>query len=432
MSELAVFGGAPVIDKPLPAYRSMGEAEIIEVMEVMRSDQLSGFYGSAGPEYLGGPKVRDFEARWCERFGTRHCVSVNSATSGLFAAMGAIGVSPGDEVIVPPWTMSATAMAPLIYGGIPVFADVEPETFGLDPEAVRQAITAKTKAILVVNLFGHPARLAELRDIADEHGLSLIEDNAQSPLASEHGRACGTIGDIGVFSLNFHKHIHTGEGGMCVTNDDRLAKRLQMIRNHGENVTDWMEMEDLSNMIGFNYRMTELSAAIGLAQLRHIDNHVERREHLAQALSEGMRDLEGLTPPSVRSGCRHNFYCLTFRYDADVTGISREVFSKALSAEGFPNAVGYVPPLYRLPLFTKRMALGRDGFPFSLTNRTYPEGLCPVAERLHEKEAMLFEPCAFDVDEGQIAQLVEAVRKVHARRDELRVLDTGQGSAAGA
>src|SRR5262249_5209652 len=157
--------------------------------------------------------------------------SINSATSGLMAAMGAAGISPGDEVIMPPFTMSATAMAPLTYGGIPVFVDIEPDTFCLDLDAVRAAIGARTRAVLAVNLFGHPARLHELRALCDEHGLKLIEDNAQAMLAEEHGRYAGTIGHIGVFSLNYHKHIHSGEGGICTTDDERLARRLQQIRN---------------------------------------------------------------------------------------------------------------------------------------------------------------------------------------------------------
>ena len=250
--------------------------------------------------------------------------------------MGAIGIQPGDEVIVPPYTMSATALAPLIYGGIPVFADVEPETFCLDVNAVQAAVTPRTRAIIAVNLFGHPAQLAQLRDIANRNGLYLIEDNAQAPLAMENGRLAGTIGHIGVFSLNYHKHIHAGEGGVCVTNDGGLARKLQLIRNHGENVVEPLGMEDISNMIGFNYRMTELSAAIGLEQLNKIDRHVETRERLAQQLVEGLQGLEGLTVPLTRPGCRHVYYVLGFRYDAEMVGVSREQFSRALSRRRFP------------------------------------------------------------------------------------------------
>lgn len=418
--QLALNGGTPVIRGPLAPYNSLGEEEVAAVQEVVRSGSLSGFYGSWGSEFLGGAKVKEFEKAWAARFEVPHVVSVNSATSGLFAALGAVGVSPGDEVIVPPFTMSATAMAPLIYGGIPVFADIDEETFCLDVDAVRAAITPKTRAIIAVNLFGHPARLTELLDLARSRGIALIEDNAQGPLAEENGRYAGTIGDIGVFSLNYHKHVHSGEGGMCVTHDPALALRLQAIRNHAENIVDPAAISDLSNMIGFNYRMTELSAGVGIEQLRKIDHHVERRLELAEALSEGVRGLEGLTPPAVRAGCRHVYYVWAMRVNEKELGVTRAAFSRALAAEGFPHFLGYLRPLYMLPVFQKRIAIGRDGWPFTLTDRRYDTGLCPVTERLHQSELVCFETCAYDVDGEQAALLVEAVRKVHAQRHDIR------------
>ncbi len=406
-------------NKAFKPYPSMGRAEKAAVMAVMRSGVLSGFYGSLGPEFLGGPKVRALETAWAERYGVKHAVTVNSATSGLMAAMGAIGLGPGDEVILSPWTMSATAMAPIIYGGIPVFADVEDETFCIDPVSVAANITPKTRAILAVNLFGHPAALKRLRKLADQRGLYLVEDSAQAPFASEDGRRAGTVGHIGVYSLNFHKHIHSGEGGVCVTDDDGLADRLRMIRNHGENTAAEMAKGDLTNLVGFNMRMTELSAAVALAQLDNIETHVERRERLAEALTEGTRDLEGWTVPIRRKGCRHNYYVWLVRYDARKVGVKRGLFSKALKDEGFPNFTGYVAPLYRLPLFRERKAIGRDGFPFTLTNRTYADGMCPVAERLHEEEAIVFEPCAMKIDRKTASNLITAVRKVHDNRKQL-------------
>lgn len=424
MSKLAILGGAPVFDAPFARDRSMGAAEQRAVLEVIESDCLSGFYGSAGPEFLGGPRVRAFEEAWGTHCGSRHALSVNSATSGLFAAMGAIGTSPGDEVIVPCWTMSATAMAPLVYGGIPVFADVEDETFCIDLDSVHEALTPKTRAILAVNLFGHPAKLHELRKLADEHGIYLIEDNAQAPLGAENGKRTGTIGHIGVFSFNYHKHVHTGEGGMCVTDDARLADRLALIRNHAENMMHGRPAEDLVNMVGFNYRMTELSAAIGIEQLKRIEERVHLRESFAVSLSDGTRGLPGWSVPESRDDCRHNFYVWMVRYDAAETGISRATFAKALAAEGFPVATGYVQPLYRLPIFQQRRAFGRDGFPFNLSNRTYPPGLCPVAERLHQSEAVLFEPCAWDLAAPGLAErMIDAVHKVFDNREELREVD---------
>lgn len=424
MSVLALLGGTPVLEGPLTPYPSMGKKEEQAAIDVVRSGCLSGFYGSAGPEFLGGPKVRAFEEAWQKRFQVKRAVSVNSATSGLMAAIGAVGVGPGDEVIVPPWTMSATAVAPLIYGGIPIFADVEDETFGLDPAAVRQKITDRTKAIVAVNLFGHPARLLELRALADEFGLALIEDNAQAPLAhAENGQLCGTIGDIGVYSFNFHKHIHTGEGGMCVTNNPEYATRLELIRNHGENVVGDTGLTSLANTWGLNLRMPEYSAAIGLVQLEDIDAHVEKRERIAEALSSGTKHLEGWQVPKVRAGCRHNYYVWLVRYDAQAVGVSRDLFVKALQAEGMDCFTGYLAPLYRLPLFAQTTAIGNEGYPFSLTGQTYPDGACPTCERLHEQEAILFEPCAYDLDDETVEKLVACILKVYAHKEELQAYE---------
>jgi perosamine synthetase len=424
MSELAILGGEPVLKSPLASYNSIGEDEIEAVIRVMRSGKLSAFYGSPGDEYWGGPEVQIFERAWAERFQAKHAVSVNSATSGLYTAIGAIGIGPGDEVIVPPYTMSATVMAPIIYGGIPVFADIEEETFGLDPEAVRKAITPKTKGIIAVNLFGHPARLDELLMIAEENRLILVEDNAQAPLAEDNGRFTGTIGHIGVFSLNFHKHIHTGEGGICVTNNDNLALRLKLIRNHAENVVERYRIEDLTNMVGFNFRLTEIQAAIGMEQLKRIDMHVGKREALAQALTDGIKGLEGLIAPKVRPGCRHVYYVWAVRLIEKAVGISRKTYCKALNAEGFPVFEGYVKPLYLLPVFQKKIAFGKNGFPFNISSDVnYDKGICPVCERMYEKEFIGFEPCSYSLDEAQIELLIEAINKVHTHVDELRDLE---------
>jgi perosamine synthetase len=413
-NSLAVLGGRPAVSRPLQAFTGIGAHERAAVLNFLDGGTpLSGFHGSPRPTFFGGAEVRAFEAEWCARFGVSHAITVNSATSALVAAMGAVGIGPGDEVIVPPYTMSATAMAPLFYGGIPVFADIEPEHFCLDVSSVERAITPKTRAIIVVNLFGHPAELARLRQLADARGIYLVEDNAQGLLAEESGRLAGTIGHIGIFSLNIHKHIQTGEGGVLVTEDADLARRLQLIRNHGENVIGWLKVEDVTNLVGMNIRMPELSAAVGRVQLERVDELVDRAESIAKRLTDGVGNLRGITPPAVRKGCRHTYFMWSCKLDPDVLGVSRSAFANALTAEGFPNAEGYVAPIYTLPLFQKRIAIGAHGFPFNLSKRTYARGDCPVTEAMHEKFLLQFQPVSWEADDEQIDMLIDAVHKVH-------------------
>lgn len=411
---LALLGGEPALAEPLGPYQGVGEAEAAAAAAVVRSGRLSGFFGSPGDGFLGGPKVQEFETAWASRFGVPHAVSVNSGTSGLLAALGSAGLSPGDEVIVPPLTMSATAVTPLFYGAVPVFADVELETGCVAVEAVKAALSPRTRVIVAVNLFGHPARLAELRALADRVGAVLIEDNAQALLAEEDGHLAGTVGHIGVFSLNYHKHIHTGEGGMCVTASRDLALKLRLIRNHGENASEELSGSDLTNLVGLNLRLTEVQAAIGLVQLNATDAHVGERQRLAERLTARLNDVPGLVPPTVRAGCRHGYYVWAAHYDEAVTHVPRALFSRALAAEGVPHLNGYVAPLYLLPLFQRRHAIGREGWPFTMTSRRYGPGLCPVAEQLHERVLIGIEMCRYQLTDELIDRLAFAFRKVIA------------------
>ena len=200
-----------------------------------------------------------------------------------------------------------------------------------------------------------------------------------------------------------------------MTNDAGLALRLQLIRNHGENVVDWLGVQDLTNLVGFNFRMNEITAAMARVQLDRVDELVGRVEHVCMALSAGLSDLPGFIPPKVRSSCRHNYYMWSVQFDAEQVGASREKFSAALAAEGFPNSCGYVRPIYQLPMFQKRVAIGSRGFPFTAGSRNadYAMGLCPVTEQLHEKTLLQFQPVSWEVDDDQLEMLIEAVRKVH-------------------
>ncbi|MCB1995984.1 MAG: DegT/DnrJ/EryC1/StrS family aminotransferase [Burkholderiaceae bacterium] len=438
---LALQGGTPQRRVPFPLRRTMGEAEKRAVMEVMDSDNLSTFFGSPGAQWLGGPKVRAFERKWADIYGFRHAISVNSWTTGLQTAVGAVGIGPGDEVIVSPYTMSASATAILFYGGIPVFADVDPTTFNLSAETIAPRITARTKAIMVVHIFGQAADMDPIMALARRHGLKVIEDAAQAPGVHYKGRPVGAIGDVGGFSLNYHKHIHTGEGGMLVTNDDRVAQRCQMIRNHAENLVEALQVEDLDNMIGSNYRLTELQAAIGIAQLDRLDDLVAHRQRLARHFGEQLAGLPGLTPAPEVPGAGHAYYVYPMTYDASVTGVPRARFIEAVNAE-LPKADhwdqvglsgGYVRPLYLSPVYQRRVALGSQGFPWNQNpgiDYDYTKGICPAVERLHEHTLLLTPLIREPMTLSDVDDLAAAIRKVMSHLDDLRQPDAATANAA--
>lgn len=390
--KLAILGGDPVIKKEFPPYNSIRAEELRAVTRVVKSGILSAFYGSNHPNFYGGKEVRNFEKKWAEYFHSPHAVSMNSATSGLYAAVGALGIGPGDEVIVPPYTMCASVTSVLMYNAIPVFADIESETFGLDPQSVEKAITKRTRAIIVVHLFGHMARIDEIRAIAKKYKLKVIEDCAQSPGAMDNGRLAGTLGDIGVFSLNCHKTINSGEGGVCICRDEELYKRLLLIRNHAEAVIGGgFKVHSLANMLGFNFRMGEMEAAIGSEQLKKLESLNNARNELAQYLTEKLKTLKGLTTPIIRDKCKHVWYIYPIKFDQKKLGISRNLFIQALAKEGVPFYPGYTQPLYLLPLFNKKIAFGKEGCPFSCnlnrdSNVTYQKGLCPICEQTEKFE----------------------------------------------
>lgn len=431
MSKLALLGGTPVRTREFPVRVTMGNAEKSAAMRVLDADSLSEFVGYAGDFFNGGKEVRAFEDLWCRGYGFKHGISVNSLTTGLQAALGAIGIEPGDEVICPPYTMSATASAVLFYGGIPIFADVDAARFTLDPACIERAITGRTKAIMVVHLFGYPADMDAIMAIAAKRGLKVIEDAAQAPGVLYRGRPVGGIGHVGGFSLNYHKQVHAGEGGLMVTNDDTLALRLRLIRNHGENVTEAYGLDDISNMIGSNYRFTELQAAIAAEQFKRLKGFLAHRDQLAATLERRLRPIPGLKIQEREKGSTHAYYMYPLRFDEKVMGVPRSLFMRAVNAElpkpKYWNTTpfyleGYVKPLYLNPIYQKKIALGGKGFPFNANpgvTYDYPKGLCPVTERLHEKELLLSPLIQEGMTAADIQDFADAIEKVVSAKNEL-------------
>lgn len=455
---LAILGGEPVRTRPFLVEPMVDAEEERLVLAAIREKSFSRYIGSSAPDiektlrmtsadaaavadywhFLGGTNVRAFAAEFAKAFDVPYAIPVNAATTGLSVALAAAGVGPGDEVIVPAISFSATASAVLLFNSIPVFADVDPDTFCMDPDSVRAEIGPRTKAILPVHLTGNVADMDALLAIAKEHGLVVIEDAAQAPGATWNGRKAGTLGDAGVFSFQQSKNIMTGEGGMIVTHDPEIARRCRLIINHGEVVFDEnTPPEKLDNIIGANFRMPELCAAVGRAQLRKLDTVNEWRTRNADLLRGELADIPGLrVAPSQRMGngpgaeVPHLFVVL---YDAAAMALPREVFVAALRAEGVPVGTGYVRPMYANPTFLNRIAYGSAGCPWTCrrdgeaaSTRHYERGMCPVAERLLDEQFLWFYHIAYASTEADMHDIVRAVRKVAAQRDQLKTVTAGE------
>lgn len=312
----------------IPAARPLiGDEERAAVDRVMRSGMLAQ-----------GPEVAAFEEEFSPLVNGEHCIAVNSGTSGLHLALLALGIGAGDEVIVPSFSFAATANAVHLAGATAVFADIELDYFCLDPAAVEAAITPQTKAIMPVHLYGHPANLPALSEIAQRHNLLLVEDAAQAHIASFDGKPVGSWGDAGIFSFYPTKNMTSGEGGMVTTPSDEVARQLRLLRNQG------MEKRYANEIFGFNTRMTDLHAAIGRVQLTKLAGWTQDRQSNAAFLSA---NLHGVVTPPTAPGAVHVFHQYTIR----VVDQDRDRFAEELASKGVGSGVYYPTPIHRLPSF---------------------------------------------------------------------------------
>lgn len=363
-------------EKKIPlAQPIIGDEEKAAVMRVLDSGQLAQ-----------GAVVAEFEEAFARWMGVKHAVAVSSGTTGLHLALLAHGIGQGDEVITTPFTFIASANSVLYVHGTPVFVDVEDETFCIDPSRVEAAITPRTRALLPVHLYGHPAAMPELQDIARRRGLLVIEDAAQAHGATVDGRKVGTFGNTAVFSLYPTKNITSGEGGFVTTDDDAVAAAVRTLRQHGESERYHHQV------LGFNFRMTDLSAAIGLAQLRKLERFNAARRHNAAVLSRGLAGLPGVVTPVERAGYGHVYHQYTVRVTTDRDGLR-----KRLADRGIGSGVYYPVAVHRQPVFAAR------GKPPSM----------PVSERLCREVLSL--PVHPSLTEADLARIVAAIREEAAR-----------------
>jgi len=390
IAELAINGGAPVRTTMLPYGRqSVDDEDIAAVVRVLKSDWLTT-----------GPSVAEFERVFADFVGAAHAVAVNSGTAALHAAMFALKIGVGDEVIVPAMTFAASANCVVYQGGAPVFADVDPETLCIDPGSVESKITPRTRAIVAVDYGGHPCDYDALRSICERRNLALVSDACHAIGGSYKGRPVGSLADMSTFSLHPVKHITTGEGGVISTDDADLARQMRMFRNHGI-TTDHRQREALGSWfyemvdLGYNYRLTDFQCALGISQLPKLPAWIRRRQEIAHYYDEEFLAAPGFTPLTVSADVSHAYHLYVIQLHLDrLSGGRAEVFA-ALRAEGIGVNVHYIP-VHMHPFYRQRFGAC--------------PGDCPAAEAAYERILSL--PMFPTMTDRDACDTVAAVRKV--------------------
>ena len=317
------------------AKPSFSNEEVAAVKEVLESGIVAS-----------GPRTQTFEKEFAKYLGVDHAIAVTNGTVALDVSLKALELGPGDEVITSAFSFVASGNCILFQKSKPVFADINPKTFNIDPSDVAEKITAKTKAIIPVHMFGQPAKMTALKEIAQDKGIWLVEDAAQAHGAEYNEQKAGTIGNIGCFSFYATKNMTVGEGGMITTNNEKLAAKVRSLINHGQS------RKYHHDTLGYNYRMTDLCAAIGLVQLKKLDGFNMKRRENAALLTNGISNIKGLTAPYVDKNVKHVFHQYAIRVE-DNYELRRDELSGNLTKEGIGNAIHYPIPIYRQPLYLK-------------------------------------------------------------------------------
>jgi perosamine synthetase len=409
---LARDGGVPVRTKPFPTFsdssgRTFGSEEAEALARVIDRGTLWR---------VGGVEVPALEQEFARYLGVEHAAASSSGTAALHLAVAAIDPEPGDEIIVPPITDFGTVIAVLATGAVPVFADVDPVTGCLTADTVEAVISERTRAVIVVHLFGGPAGVDEIVRRCRPRGIRVIEDCAQAYLTVPEGGTtfAGTRGDLGCFSLQQSKHISAGDGGLTVTADAALAARMRLFADKG-----WPRDTDERThlFLGFNYRMTELVGAVARVQLTRLDGVVRARRAVARRLVEALSGLPGLHLPGADQVDRHSFWLFPMTIDAQCIGTGNAEYGAALAAEGIPVTPGYLQhPVHLVPALTQRRTFGTSAFPLTSPparrDTRYAPGDCPVAERM-VGQTLLVLACNERFTDTDVDDLIAAVTKVH-------------------
>ncbi len=407
---LALRGGEKACGgTAFPTWPQYGRGEVDALTRALES----GVWG------VGGNETARFEKAFAAYQQCGHCVSMVNGSATLRNALLACGLEEGSEVIVPPYTFLATATAVIEANCVPVFADIDPDTYCLDHRKVEAAITSRTRAVIPVHLGGHPAEMDALMDIAARRGLHVIEDCAHAHGSEFNGKKVGSLGHIGSFSFQSSKNLCCGEGGAIVTNDEVLADRCWSIHNCGRvRGGAWYGHET----IGGNYRLSQFQAAILNEQLTRLDAQIEKRQVNADYLNKRLAEIPGIKPlVRKKEATRHSYHLYIFRYDKEAFGgISRGRFLEALRAEGVPVSEGYGVPIYHQPLFEKKNFGPFAGWKRGRPDLNYRETRCEAAEKAAYEEGCWLYQSMLLGERTDMDGVVDAFAKVYENRDELR------------
>ncbi|MBU7004517.1 MAG: DegT/DnrJ/EryC1/StrS family aminotransferase [Theionarchaea archaeon] len=355
MEELAILGGSPVRTRDIDLDPAMAPRELELINQVIESRKLSSNDGSMNPR---------FEAEFSRYIGAEYGITTNAGTSALHVALAAAGVGPGDEVILPAYTFIASATSILHNNAVPVFADILPDTLCIDPVDLEKRITEKTRVIMPVHLFGHPAEMDEILDIASDHDVKVVEDCAQAHAAEYRERKVGSFGDLGCFSFQRSKNITAGEGGIVLTNDKKMADACLRMRQQGRLFGTSARPVYDSFTLGYNFRMTEMQAAMLLAQLEKLDDFTETRIRNGKKMIEELSRFDWITCPTTKPYVKNVHHVFFIRVDSEKLGMDKDKLIEAYRAEGMYASPGYEFPLNRHPIFAEGIGFGGKKCPF--------------------------------------------------------------------
>ena len=398
----------------LKRFNSIDKKSVKSALKVLKSGKLSPFVGNWKNDkivgsFYGGKNVQDLENYFKKKFNVKYAIAVNSWTSGLICAVGAIDIKPGDEIIVSTWTMCASATAIIHWMAIPVFADIDKDTFNINLETIKKCYSKRTKAIIVPDIMGQSSEIDKIMSFANKKKLIVISDSAQAIGVKYKNKYAGTVAHVGGYSFNYHKPINCGEDGIIVTNIKKIAQKMYLIRNHGEAVVQKMGFKDINNIVGYNFRMGEIEAAIALSQMKQLNSIIRYRKKLASILNKELKNLPYLQIPKKQTGSDHLYYYYALKFKNK--NFPKSKIIEELNKRKIPVEINYAN-IHMLPMFKKKIAYGKYPWKFNMHKVKYGKGACPIAENINTNEYIGLHMYKYDYTADHMYKICNEFKKV--------------------